>query len=79
VVLLDNLTHAGQYGDAYGWREALRGLERDWFVSLQDVLRRSGPQGLSLNDPVNGKMLRLQAGDAWKFWRRPRDLISMLA
>jgi len=32
VVLLDNLTHAGQYGDAYGWREALRGLERDWFI-----------------------------------------------
>jgi hypothetical protein len=79
VMLLDNLTHAGQYGDAYGWREALRGLERDWFVPLRGALHRSGPQGLSLNDPVNGKMLRLQASDAWKFWCRPRDLISMLA
>ncbi|WP_296891585.1 hypothetical protein [Thiobacillus sp.] len=79
VMLLDNLTHAGQYGDAYGWREALRGLERDWFVPLRGALHRSGPQGLSLNDPVNGKMLRLQASDAWKFWRHPRDLVSMLA
>ena len=79
VMLLDNLTHAGQYGDAYGWREALRDLERDWFAPLQDALRRSGPGGLSLNDPVNGKTLRLHASDAWKFWRRPRDLASMLA
>ncbi|MHB1023483.1 MAG: hypothetical protein ACYC0Z_13845 [Acidobacteriaceae bacterium] len=79
VMLLDNLTHAGQYGDAYGWREALRGLERDWFVPLHDTLRRRGPRGLVLNDPVNGKTLRLHASDAWKFWRRPRDLGSMLA
>lgn len=79
VMLLDNLTHAGQYGDAYGWREALRGLERDWFVPLRSALHRSGPGGLILNDPVNGKTLRLQARDAWKFWRRPRDLVSMLA
>jgi len=79
VVLLDNLTHAGQYGDAYGWREALRGLERDWFIPLQGALRRSGPRGLILNDPVNGKTLQLHASDAWKFWRRPRDLGSMLA
>jgi len=79
VMLLDDLTHAGQYGDAYGWREALRGLERDWFAPLQDALRRSGPGGLILNDPVNGKTLRLHASDAWKFWRRRRDLVSMLA
>src|SRR5574340_1107946 len=79
VVVLDNLTHAGQYGDAYGWREALRGLERNWFVPLRGALRRSGPQGLSLSDPVSGKSLRLHAGDAWKIWRRPQDLASMLA
>ncbi len=79
VMLLDNLTYAGQYGDAYGWREALRELERDWFVPLQSALRRSGPQGLCVSDPVNGKALRLHSGDAWKVWRRPQDLALMLA
>ncbi|MGE5320552.1 MAG: hypothetical protein ACM3KD_10250 [Hyphomicrobiaceae bacterium] len=79
VMLLDHLTPAGQYGDALGWRAALRELERDWFVLLQGALRRIGPHGLRLNDPVNGKALLLHAGDAWKFWRHSQDLVSMLA
>lgn len=79
VVLLDNLTRAGQYGDALGWREALSELERDWFAPLLGMLRKTGPHGLRLSDPVNGKALLLHASDAWKFWRRPGDLASMLA
>jgi hypothetical protein len=79
VILLDALTRAGQVGDPYGWREALRGLEQGWFVPLLGTLRRIGPQGLRLLDPVNGQALHLHARDAWKFWRRPRRLASMLA
>ena len=79
VILLDALTTAGQNGDAYGWREALRELERDWFAPLQRTLRKLGPQGLRLIDPVSGKALHLRAGSAWKFWRRSERLISMLA
>jgi len=79
VVLLDTLTQAGQVGDAYGWREALRELEPDWFVPLRDALRKIGPQGLRLLDPVSGKALHLHSRDAWKFWRRPSRLISMLS
>jgi hypothetical protein len=78
VILLDALTQAGQVGDSYGWREALRGLEQDWFVPLLGSLRRIGPQGLRLLDPVGGQALHLHARDAWRFWRRPRPLISML-
>lgn len=78
VILLDALTGAGQVGDAYGWREALRELEQDWFVPLRGALRKIGPHGLRLLDPVNGKALHLHARDAWKFWRRPRSLISLL-
>jgi hypothetical protein len=77
IILLDALTVAGQVGDAYGWREALRELEQDWFVPLRDALRRIGPQGLQVMDPVSGKALHLHPRDAWKFWRRPRQLISM--
>ncbi|HJX58141.1 MAG TPA: hypothetical protein VJ325_05425 [Thiobacillus sp.] len=79
IILLDTLTLAGQVGDAYGWREALRELEQDWFVPLLEMLRRIGPQGLRLMDPISGKALHLRARDAWKFWRRPRSLISMLS
>ncbi|HWR77890.1 MAG TPA: hypothetical protein VN283_11880 [Thiobacillus sp.] len=78
VILLDTLTQAGQVGDAYGWREALRELEQDWFVPLLGMLRKIGPDGLRLIDPVNGKQLHLHASDVWKFWRRPQPLISML-
>jgi hypothetical protein len=78
VILLDTLTGAGQVGDAYGWREALRELEQDWFAPLRSALRKIGPPGLRLLDPINGKALHLHAGDAWKFWRRPQSLISLL-
>lgn len=79
IVLLDALTRAGQVGDAYGWREALRELEQDWFVPLLGALRRIGPHGLRLIDPVNGKALHLRARDAWRVWRRSRNLITMLS
>ena len=79
VILLDELTPAGQCGDAYGWREAVRVLEESWFVPLLGALRTVGAQGLRLVDPVNGQALHLHASDAWKIWRRPRQVISMLA
>jgi hypothetical protein len=78
VVLLDELKLAGQCGDAYGWREAMRGLEQNWFVPLLAALRTVDASGVQLLDPVNGRGLQLQAMDAWKIWRRPRSLISML-
>ncbi len=77
VIQLDGLTPAGQCGDAYGWREALGAMEKDWFVPLLGALRRIGPQGLQLSDPVNGKTLHLHRADAWKIWRRPKKLLSI--
>lgn len=79
IILLDALTLAGQLGDAYGWREALRELEQDWFAPLRGKLRKIGPQGLRLMDPVSGKALHLRPHDTWKFWRRPRSMISILS
>jgi hypothetical protein len=74
VFLLDQLVSAGQYGDAYGWREAIRALEGDWFAPLRKSLRRIDPSGVRLTDPVNGTSLLLTRPDAWKFWLRPRPL-----
>lgn len=79
MVLLDDLTLAGQCGDAYGWREAMRGLEQNWFVPLLASLRTLDASGLRLLDPVSGRTLHLQVMDAWKIWRRPRSLVVALA
>ena len=79
IILLDALTRPGQVGDACGWREALRELEHNWFAPLLGALRKTDPHGLHLLDPVNGKSLHLHARDAWKLWRRPHRLISMLS
>ncbi|HUX30476.1 MAG TPA: hypothetical protein VMV78_07585 [Thiobacillus sp.] len=79
IILLDALTLAGQTGDPYGWREALRKLEQDWFVPLLGTLRKIGPRGLRLMDPVSGKVLHLHRRDTWKVWHRPHRLISMLS
>ena len=76
VILLDQLVSAGQYGDAYGWREAIRALERDWFAPLRQSLGRIDPAGVRLIDPVNGTSLLLKRADAWKFWLRPRCLAA---
>jgi hypothetical protein len=79
VTLLDDLTQAGQNGDAFGWREAVRVLEENWFLPLLGSLRAAGPARVHLLDPVNGKALRVQRIDAWKIWKRPRRLSSIPA
>ncbi|MFO7543337.1 MAG: hypothetical protein R6W97_11120 [Thiobacillus sp.] len=79
VVLLDQLSPAGLCGDAYGWREAIRAMETDWFAPLLNALGAIHPSGLRVFDPTSGKALHLKRGDAWKIWRRPRSLSSMLA
>jgi hypothetical protein len=79
VILLDELTQAGQNGDAVGWRDAIRGLERNWFMPMLGPLRTMSPTGLHLLDPVYGKALHVQCIDAWKLWKRARSLASIFA
>ena len=74
LIVLDQLKEAGQYGDAYGWREAISVLERDWFAPLLQHLRWH-PSAVRLIDPVNGKSFYMNRLDCWKIWRRPRALI----
>ena len=74
LIVLDQLTEAGQYGDALGWREAISALERDWFAPLLAHLRWH-PSAVCLLDPVNGKSLDLNRLHCWKIWRQPRALV----
>lgn len=79
VVVLDALADAGRAGDPWGWREAVRTLERDWFVPMLAGLRGVGAHGLQVADPVSGRSVHLTAGDAWRFWRRPWRLSAQPA
>jgi hypothetical protein len=72
LIVLDQLRAGGQVGDAYGWREAIVGLERDWFAPLLAALRRGGRARLL--DPVHGQALAVSRADVWKVWRRPHML-----
>ena len=74
LIVLDQLKEAGQYGDAFGWREAIIAMERDWFVKLVAYLRWHSST-VNLIDPVNGESLSVNTTDIWKIWRRPRVLI----
>lgn len=77
VVLLDALEPAARTGDAPGWRHTLENLEKGWFAPLAGALRHCGPSGVQIHDPIRGRGIRLCRADAWKFWRRPRDLLSL--
>ncbi|MHB8916206.1 MAG: hypothetical protein ACYC4K_10395, partial [Thiobacillus sp.] len=74
LIVLDQLKEAGQYGDGFGWREAISTMERDWFTPLLVHLRWHS-SAVRLLDLVNGKSLFLNRLDCWKIWRRPRALI----
>jgi len=76
LIVLNQLKEAGQYGDAFGWREAISALERDWFAPLLQHLRWH-PSAVRLIDPVSGKALDLRQLNCWKIWRRPQALICI--
>jgi hypothetical protein len=76
LILLDRLRGAAQYGDAYGWRDGLQQLERDWFAPLLQALRRERIGMLSLHALGPGGVISAEVtrGDLRRFWRRVRPL-----
>lgn len=79
ILLLDALDQPASLGDAFGWREALRLLETNWFSPLAGALRKTGREGVRILDPVSGRGTKLKRFDAGKIWRRPGNLLSGLA
>ncbi|MGC0152652.1 hypothetical protein ACPRNU_09355 [Chromobacterium vaccinii] len=71
LLALDALQAAAQYRDAWGWREGLERLERDWFAPLLLALRQRRLEQLTLiaTGPA-GFELTLGPADLWKFWKR---------
>jgi hypothetical protein len=72
VVLLEILVAAGQSGDAFGWREGVREIEK----LLQGLLQDG--RGFTLADPLGGRAYAWRRTCRFKLWRRQSRLMDAL-
>ncbi|BBP01186.1 phosphoglycerate mutase [Sulfuriferula nivalis] len=72
IVILDQLTGAAQYGDYYGWREAMLVLEQNWFAPLLSQLKAGQIKQLRIttHTPTHQYEWLCQRIDLWRIWRR---------
>lgn len=74
LVVLDALRAPFALSQAEAWREALLGLERQWFAPLLDALRAGRLGMVTVHVPEAGASFEIIRGDLRRFWRRPRAL-----
>jgi len=75
LVFLDSLHGKSQYGDAYGWRESLKELERDWFDPLLAILKKGLINQIAITT-INKDYARsfsITRSNLCKFWRVKRS------
>ena len=78
LLQLDTLEAAAQFRDAWGWREGLQQLERDWFAPLLAAVQQRRISQLTIRCHGDaGFTLNLRPGDLWRFWKRPRPLATL--
>ena len=76
LVLNDALASATRYGDVEHWLEALRSLEKHWFVPLLAALRQGDLNSLEI-DPCNGMRFMVNKHRQHCFWKRDRPFESL--
>ncbi len=76
LVMLDVLHGKTQYADAYGWRESLKNLERNWFEPLLAMIKQGRIDQLILTvvSKTKTKNFTARTGDLLKFWRRTKPI-----
>ena len=76
LITLGVLLGKAQYGDAYGWRESIKEVERRWFDPLWRMLKQGRLSQLRLIalDESSVKNFTIMHGDSRKFWRRQKPL-----
>ncbi|HSO06872.1 MAG TPA: hypothetical protein VLW45_06515 [Pelomicrobium sp.] len=79
LAVLDQLTGAAQYGDGYGFREALAALERDWFAPLTRALETGRIARLVLYPLPQPRRVEVTPSALRKFWRRVKPLSALAA
>lgn len=76
LIVLDTLHAAAKYRDAYGWREALKAIERNWLLPIHEALKHGHINQLTLST-TNENCLQnftLTRTDLWKFWRPQKSM-----
>jgi hypothetical protein len=78
LVVLNVLHGKTQYADAYGWRESLKNLERNWFEPLLAMVKQGRINQLILTavSETKSKNFTARTGDLRKFWRRTKPISS---
>ena len=76
LVVLDMLQGNASDPDAYGWRESLKELEKNWFEPLFALVKQGKFQQLKLSVlGKNGhKDFTIRPGDTKKFWRMAKPI-----
>lgn len=80
LTFLDSLGAAAQGLDAAAWRAGLADLEARWFAPMLAALKARRTHGLRLTALGDEAVVdvTLDAGDLWRFWRRPKTLADLL-
>ncbi|WP_171013976.1 phosphoglycerate mutase [Chitinivorax sp. B] len=73
LIILDSLSGAASYGDAYGWRETLLHLEQDWFTPMKTLLASGQLNSLLLVAPGYFDCL-IKPTARWQFWKGSQSL-----
>lgn len=75
-VLLETLADAAQCLDIHAWRGAIGELETSWFRPLLAALNSGRLKRLRLTALGDEGIaeVHVEAGQLWKFWRRPKPL-----
>jgi hypothetical protein len=76
LVVLDTLQGNASYSDAYGWRESLKELEKNWFEPLFAMAKQGKFQQLKLSvlGKRGNKDFIIRPGDMKKFWRTAKPI-----
>ena len=74
LVFLDSLHGKSQYGDAYGWRESLKELEKGWFEPLLNMLKKYVINQITITTINKGvaRSFFITRNNLYKFWRMGR-------
>lgn len=79
LIVLDALQAPALYEEGDGWRQALQGLEANWFAHLPALL--AGGRVTQVNIYSNGIYgqlhWRIEPLQRWKFWQRPQPLAEL--
>lgn len=81
LTFLESLGTAALALDAAAWRAGLAELEARWFAPMLAALKARRTHGLRLTALGDEGVVdvTLDAGDRWRFWRRPKSLAELPA